>query len=59
MPKTHDKHLKLLVLYPAKNAIVIYSITPEFAEVSFQALAELPGIFTPGYARIQKLKNPS
>lgn len=41
-----------------KNAVVIDTIAPELAEVSLEALPELPGIVTTRHAGIKERKNP-
>jgi hypothetical protein len=58
MSETHDQHLEFFILNPAQNAVVIDTIAPEFAEVSLEALSELPGIVTTRNAGIEKRKNP-
>lgn len=58
MAKTHDQHLKFPIFDPAQNAVVIHAIAPELAEISLEALAELPGILAALHSCIKELKNP-
>lgn len=58
MPEANDQNLKLLILDPTQNAVVIDTIAPELAELPPETLAELPGIVTTRHAGVEKRKNP-
>jgi len=58
MPEAHDQHHKLLVFNPAQEAVVLDTIAPELAEISFEALAELSRIITTRHAGIEERKDP-
>jgi len=59
MFEAHDKHYELVILNLAKNPIVVDTVTPELAEIAFEALAELPGIVATRHAGIEERKDSS